>query len=198
MNQYNVITAVTLFGSAAILFKFGRWRFLTTEEESSGTDLLAEVDSLDTDNVQPLTHPTLGMGEPDEFPRKYTRADGKGRRALKHNHHRLAAKLASACKMVLTVGDYNEANKMVVTQWLKNELRQIPNRRNAHCVAVVNLAVVMVFTPTSSDIETQALMNSHALMERRFEHGRSKWSYDSGIFGWLLGHRRMSEPTRSA
>lgn len=117
------------------------------------------------------------------------------KRLTDHNHMKLAKKLSDRCRMHLSVGDYTEANKLVVLQWLKNELKQVPNRRDDHCLKVVSLALVMVFTPTSAEVETSALMNSRAIMRRRFEYEQTKISRLGGFYGWFTGYRRVEEPS---
>lgn len=117
------------------------------------------------------------------------------KRLTDQNHMKMAKKLADKCRMTVTVGDYTEANKLVVIQWLKNELRQIPNRRDAHCLKIISLALVIVFTPTRDEVETSALMNTRALLERRHDYKMAKISRLGGIFGWFTGYQRIEEPS---
>lgn len=114
-----------------------------------------------------------------------------------NNHMRLAKKLSDLCKVHIVIRGYSEANDLVVEQFLKNKLRQIPNLRVDHALKVVALAKIMVFTPTVHDVEASALMNTRALMKRRFEMDQTKHSREGGLFGWFTGYKRVDGPSRS-
>lgn len=120
------------------------------------------------------------------------------RRLHDHNHIKLAKKLADECRMVLTLRGYTLANDLVVEQWLKNALRQVPNRRNAHCLKIISIAKVLVFTPTEYEVESSVLINSRAFMRRRFEMEQTKHSRLGGLYGWFTGYKRLEEPTGSS
>lgn len=134
----------------------------------------------------------VDVSSPEVGPAKATK------RLDDHNHMKLAKKLADECKLALTIRGYTVANDLVVEQWLKNALRQVPNRRNAHCLKIISLAKLLVFTPTSHDVETSALMNSRAFLDRRFKMDQTKHSRMGGLFGWFTGYRRVEGPSGSA
>jgi len=155
---------------------------------------------------KPTTRPssTLGRIEVVEVPETYLKSlveDTQPREQYQfkeHDHTKMAKQLADLCKMNISIRGFTEANDLVVEQFLKNHLRQIKNLRNDHALKIVAIAKVMVFTPTSYDVQVSTLMNTHALAQRRFDMEQKKYSREGGIFGWFTGHRRVEGPTRSS
>jgi hypothetical protein len=119
------------------------------------------------------------------------------RETTDNNHFKLAKQLADECRLALVVEDYTKANDLVVKQWMRMKMRDIPSLRKSHQLKIIGLAVVMVFTPTADDVETSVLMNTKAVMDRRFEMERTKHSRIGGIFGWFTGRRRVEGPSAS-
>lgn len=213
MNKVTIYNLAIIIAPISAIFAYRHFRNLrlvTREEEERGAKIVSIVDREDdvyislerdlsvdqsfVDGVDKLFRPSSPSGESTAGSQPSTTS--KPKRLGKHNHEKLARKLADECKMQLSLRGFTDANDLVVEQFLKNRLRQIPNLRHSHALKIIELARLMVFVPRECEIEASGIRNSRAFMERRWQMDVTKRSYPTWV-GWFLGFKPLDGPAAS-
>jgi len=94
------------------------------------------------------------------------------------NHKKMAAYMGAMCRTSLNLGVDSVANRLVARRWLMARLDEVKDLRLKHRVAILPLALEVVFIPSNYEVEARDMSKSEAVTRRLESYAEDRWAYE--------------------